>query len=321
MKRIERNRWTQRFAVALIAMAAIPALAGTVAYWRFEEGPAGANVSHGGQPDGVFYPGTADSSGNGNALSVWAENWAGYAYRTDLPGVTIPQTGDANNFSVQNSGSYPAMFTGSAAMRTMTPSAFTIEASIKPETGGYRTFVGRDSRGAYSGDANLAALYFQLVPGDALAIKFADVSGYWHEAVSANGVVQGFAFPNTAAGHWYNVAAVSDGTFLSLYLRDVDAGGGYQLLKQIDMSSSGSPNTALTAGVGSGGDWQAGNWTVGRGLYAGGHGDRAYGFLDEVRISDSALTPDQFIFAPEPGTCAIAALGLAAFACFRRRAR
>ena len=57
---------------------------------------------------------------------------------------------------------------------------------------------------------------------------------------------------------------------------------------------------ALAKGTTSGADWHAGGWAVGRGLYAGGHTDRAFGFIDEVRISDSALTPNAFLAAPKP---------------------
>jgi hypothetical protein len=273
----------------------------TVAYWRFEQGPADAQVSHGGQAAGTFYPGALDSSGNGNALSVWAEGWGGYAYRADVASSTISKTEAANNFSVQNTGSYPAMFTGSDAMRTMAPAAWTIEASFKPEAKGWRTIVGRDSKGSRTdgGDANVSALYFQIQPDDSVAIQFCDVSGYWHIAKSDGGLIQGFTAPNADQGHWYHMAAVSDGSMLSLYLNDVGAGTGYELVAHTDMSTSGSPNTALTAGTGSGGDWQAGNWSVGRGLYNGAHIDRAYGFIDEVRISDVALDPSQFLFTPD----------------------
>jgi hypothetical protein len=86
-------------------------------------------------------------------------------------------------------------------------------------------------------------LYFQIQPYNSVAIKFCDVSGYWHEAISAAGVVQGFNWstdPDGLTGHWYNMAAVSDGQKLSLYLNDVDAGTGYQLVKETDMPLSGS---------------------------------------------------------------------------------
>ena len=311
---------------AMLILWCLPTQASTVAYWRFEEGPANGNVLKGGVPDGVFYPGVADSSGNGNALSAWTEGGgAGHAYRTDVPGDVISQGGAANNFSVQNTDGYPGMFTDSAAMRTMSPAAFTIEASYKPETGGYRTIVGRDSRGAAIINGDLAALYLQVQPGDAVAIQFADVRGNWHQAVSAAGAITGFPYPDSAAGHWYNIAAVSDGNLLSLYLDSVDdTSSGYQLVAQTDMTLSASLNTALTAGLGSGADWTAGNWTVGRGLYAGGHSDRAYGFIDEVRISDSALTPDQFLSpsfepVPEPSTFLLIGAGLGGLALWRRR--
>jgi hypothetical protein len=292
--------------------------AATNAYWRFEEGPAGANVPHGGQPDGVFYPGTADSSGNGNALSVWTEGWAGYAYRATAAGSTA--NGAANNFSVVNTGGYPAMFTDSAAMRTMSPAAFTVEASFRLENGGYKTIVGRDSRGTATINGDLAALYFQAVPNNGLAIKFCDVSGVWHEAVAANNSYVGYDWGSNPTGMntpWYSMAGVSDGTTLSLYLRNISSGGLWQLIAQTDMTGS-SANTALTAGAGSGGDWTAGNWSVGRGLYAGGHGDRAYGYIDEVRISDAALGVGDFLMVtPEPATMIL--LGLGAVSMLRKR--
>jgi len=138
-----------RFCFVLICLLATPAPAGTVAYWRFEEGPVGAQVPHGGQPNGVFFAAIADSSGNGNALSAWTEDaWAGHAYRTDRAFYMVPQTGAANTFSVQNTGQYPGMFTDpNSPLRTMAPSAWTIEASFKPETGGYRTIVGVTATG------------------------------------------------------------------------------------------------------------------------------------------------------------------------------
>lgn len=270
------------------------------AYWRFEEGSAGDWVSHGASV-GVWSPDILDHSGSGNHLSVWAAGgYAGYAWTPDVPKSAIPRTGQTNNLSVKNTGSYPGMWTQTgSSISTMSPSAFTIEASFKLENGTYRTIVGRDSYGTASISASLAALYFQALPNNALAVKFCDVSGFWHQAVSAEGIFQSFDYstnPNGAGVPWYSMAAVSDGSTLSLYLLEHGSDAGYQLIASTNMTLSGSPNTALTVGAGDGSDWDAGNWSVGRGLYNGVHTDRAYGFIDEVRICNTALQPSEFLF-------------------------
>jgi hypothetical protein len=285
--------------------------AGTVAYWRWETGPANTDVVHT-TPDGQFDGTIPDVSGNGNNLSTWSQGGCcGYQYRTDVPFTTVPQTGAANNFSVKNTGGGPGMFTTSSAslpsgvdIETMTPSAFTVEASWKPENGGYRTVVGRDARNVATTDGNLAALYFQAQPDNSFAIKFSDLAGNFHQAVSAPGLIQGFDFgsdPNGLNGTWYNLAGVSDGSTLKLYVNSA-------LVASTPIVSA---DPRLAIGTTSGGDWHAGGWSVGRGLFAGGHGDRAYGFIDEVRISNSALAADQLLMAvPEPtGTALIVIAG------------
>jgi len=271
-----------------------------VAYWRFEEGPPGDGVPHGASV-GVWSPDILDYSGNGNHLSVWSTGgYAGYAWTSDVPKPAIPTTGQSNTLSVKNTGAYPGMWTQTGSgISTMSPSAFTIEASFKLENGDYRTIVGRDSYGTASVNANLAALYFQALPNNALAIKFCDVSGFWHQAVSAERIFQSFDYSTNPSGEgvpWYSMAAVSDGSTLSLYLLEHGRDTGYQLIARTDMTLSGSPSTVLTAGAGDGSDWDAGNWSVGRGLYNRAHTDRAYGFIDEVRICNRALQPSEFLF-------------------------
>ena len=278
--------------------------AATVAYWRFEIGPANAIVPHAGA-DGGFYPAIPDASGNGNSLSPWtAGGYAGFAYRADVPANLVGQSGSTNWFSVKNTGPYPAMFTSAAGSgptginaQTITPSQFTIEASYKPEAnGGFRTVVGRDARNVSSTDAGLSALYLQVRPDDSVGITFTDVAGHTHSAYSPPGWIYGFNYSTNPEGTnapWYNFAAVSDGSTLMLYVNCI-------LVGTSDLASSGSTNRALAKGSVNGSDWTSGAWSVGRGLYGGAHTDRAYGFIDEVRISNSALTPAEFLMSPRP---------------------
>lgn len=302
--------WT----VCLLISLLVPALrAGTVAYWRFEAGPANSIVPHAGA-DGAFFGSIADVSGNGNTLSTWsAGGYAGYAYRVDVPFAVVSQTGGTNRFSVKNTGAYPAMFTSAAGSvptginaQTITPARFTIEASYKPEAnGGYRTVVGRDASNVASGNPSLAALYLQVRPDDSVGITFTDVSGYTHSAFSPPGWLYGFNFSTNLEGTnapWYHFAAVSDGSVLKLYVN-------YTLVGTNDLITSGSPNCALAKGSVNGSDWTSGAWSVGRGLYAGAHTDRAYGFIDEVRISNAALTPAEFLTAPRPRITNVAVAG------------
>ncbi|OXU16152.1 LamG-like jellyroll fold domain-containing protein [Sedimentisphaera salicampi] len=293
------------FFAAQIFLLQSLAVGETIAYWRFEEGPADAQVLHG-AGEGQFAPDIPDASGNGNDLSVWNESFAGYGFRSEVGYDTVPYTGQANNFSVKNTGSSPGMFTQTGSqISTIEPSEFTIEATFRLENGGYRGIINRDSQGSVTGDAALSALYFQAIPENGVAIKFCDVQGYWHDAISETGVIETYDWgtnPSGAGVPFYSMAAVSDGEFLSLYLYNHDMPEeGYKLVAQENMlEETESTNTALTSGTGDGGDWDAGNWTVGRALFNGGHVDRAWGYIDEVRISNSALRITDLLQGPTP---------------------
>jgi len=320
------------FALSAVVLAATsaPVDAGALAHWRFETGPDETAVTHGaanGFPN--YAPDVADASGNGNELSMWQTGGGtGFSYDSDVPGV--PTASASNNFSIQNTNSFPASFTEPGGpLSSVELSAWTVEVSWKPENGGFRTVVGRNADEAANGafDTQLSAFYLGANPSNEFLVRFIDEDGFVHEITG--GSVSGFAFgsdPEGATGTWYNIAATSDGSTMSLY---VDSGAGYSLIDSLDLTLGGSTNTALTNGItdeggsaGVAGSWEAGGWTVGYGLYNGGHVDRAFGFIDEVRISDMALSPSAFLFAqaviPAPAAlpAGFALIGLAAI---RRR--
>ncbi len=282
--------------------------ASTVAYWRFEEGPT--NNSAVSKPFGA-----QDYSGNGNHLDPGSEGGdAGFTCREVVAFPSVPDTGTTNLFAIQNAGLEPSLQTRSTDqaygagsypigidLEAITPARFTIEAWFKPGSGGYRTIVGRDGAQVVTGTSSLAALYFQIQPNNSVKIGFADVSGYWHQAVSRAGLIQGFdsgTDPDGLNGTWYYLAAVCDGSVLSLYLADTSVDSMPYLVARENIAFSGSPNTALAKGSVNGSDWHAGGWSVGRGLFAGNPTDRFLGFIDEVRISDAALSFDQFLCSP-----------------------
>ncbi|MBN1126962.1 MAG: PEP-CTERM sorting domain-containing protein [Sedimentisphaerales bacterium] len=314
--------------IFFLTSLAVTASADVVAYWRFDDvGDADieqwGTVAAGNRlPDSdgqtVWRKAVHDYSGNGNHLTTWEYDdtwggglgWAGYNWASDVPSGIVPLTGASNALSIQNAGGWPAAMSWSEQslpsgtnIETMTPAAFTIEASFKAETlNSYHTIVGRDDRYVANTNGDLAAVYFQVMPSKEVAFKFADMDGYWHEIISSPDAV--------TTGQWYNMVGVSDGSIMSLYLDNV-------LIGEVDLTASGSTNTALALGNASGGDWESGTWSIGRGLYAGGHGDRWLGMIDEVRISDSALAPSEFLFVPEPATMAI--LGLGSLLALRKR--
>lgn len=257
----------------------------TMAYWIFEEGTVNTNASA--VDVAGAYSGTVpDLSGNGYHASPW---WSdSYVYRADTASSTVPQTGAANLLSVQNGNTVPSISTTGTDLAAWNPASWTIEAAFKWDgTGGYfKTIVGRDGN-----NAGAAPLYISQ-RGTALAVEYADLTdSRWSVESGPSEVI---------AGHWLALAAQSDGAVLSLYVKDITAGNAaYRLLGTQDLSSSTNP--ALSSGSGDGGDWNAGDFSFGRGLYDGGHTDRFFGHIDDVRFSTAALTPNQFLYStPAP---------------------
>ena len=259
----------------------------TVAYWNFEEGTPNTYAPYARTSVGQYQGSIFDQSGNANHLSVWSGSW--HWYRPQTPAASTPQTGAANTLSIQNAGNFPAVSALGTSLTSWSPTAWTIEATIRPDdaTNGSQSIIGRDSRGAFAADPTLAALYFTVLPSGGLRFMFTDAAGNNWNLVSAANTLQD--------AKWHAVAATSDGKTLSLYRKNITNNEAtYSLLGTLDISASANP--ALSTGSGDGGDWDAGVFTLARGLYNGGHADRFFGHIDDVRFSNGALAPTNFLY-------------------------
>jgi hypothetical protein len=305
----------------VLLLGASVASAKTVAYWRFDdmynppidfsEGLASEVAAGNALPDSdgrsVYRKAVHDWSGNGNDLTTWEHAWAGHNWSSDGPCAQVPGPGIENQLSIVNAGNYPAAFTWSEQsspsgtdLETWTPSAWTIEASFKAnDLWAYHTIVGRDGFNVSDEHAMKAPVYFSVRPNGVVAIEFSTLDRQTYQANSAQGLV--------TTGQWYHMVAVSDGETLSLYLNNV----------LVAQTAGMTGDTRIGIGEGAGGDNYAGTWSVGRGMWNAGHGDRWIGLIDEVRLSDTALDPCRFLMVPEPATILI--LGLGGLTLLRRR--
>jgi len=247
----------------ILCIVGSSALAGTVCVLAVRRSPAGTQVPKtvGGQ---TWEPSTADSSGNGYHLSVWDQGGAGLCYRNIVGTPTVTMTGRGQQLQRQElrAASRPCLPKPALESKRLRRR----HSRSKPHSGWKTAAIGRLSaviRGFCDNRKSgpVGPVFSRRYRTNALAIKFCDVSGYWHEAVSAINAFQSFNFPTNNDGvgvPFYSMAAVSDGSTLSLYLKNLTAGTDYALIAQTNMTTSGSPNRALTAGTGDGGDWDAG---------------------------------------------------------------
>jgi len=242
--------------------------AGTVAYWRFEDGSAG--TEHNGDQDNWYQ----DVSGNGNHLSSWWDQGRPMA-TADRSFTTVPQTGAANNLALDFDGNddIGTFGTGTKTIDSyMFHNGWTVEASFKLRGTHWQVIVGKDGKP----NANLLEPTFYFKHRDdnhRLDCLFFDNNGDFHWIQTREAIV---------SGQWYSVAATYDNAIFKLYLKT--AGDDAYVLQ----------GTLFVPAGASLGQWPA-NWTVGRGMWNGGAVDFVDGLIDEVRISDTALVPSEFL--------------------------
>ena len=285
------RKWHGGFALAALLALAGAVEAQTVAYWRFEERPAGqefpAPTTNGGPDSGL----ATDSSGNGNTLRTFSGG-TNPVYSASVAGPVV--NGAANNSSLDFSPNEDLYTTTPNTLNAKLFNQFTLEASFNVNNvTRFHGLVGKDSKPLAT--SPLAPLQLKVRDdSDKLQIEILDAAGNAAQVQSINPITP---------GQWYQAAAVNDGTNLSLYLNSGD-GAGYVLQGSVPVTGGLYSNDAT--------------WTVGRGFFNNAITDWTDGLIDEVRISDVALSPSQFLVAvPEPG--ALGLLGAAGLLALRRR--
>jgi hypothetical protein len=272
----------------LMLALSLPVSAATIAHW---------DMADSGAVNGAFMPGNADHSlnvlppatkgpedflissrdlsGNGNHLAAWTSGWMKWtndSFRGDFGMIATNNWPDTRTDSAWSS---PV----GVNVQTISPTQWTVECVFKATAGTNRTMVGRvgyQLPGA--GDQNVAPFYLAERGGAAVNCEFVDATGIHYDAHSAGGTL--------VAGTWYHAAAVSNGTVLTLYLKNLTAGTDYAVVATVNLTSA---NTALALG--------SGVWTVACGTYSNGTGDRfvSPGIIDEVAISNAPLAPGKFV--------------------------
>lgn len=259
----------------LILAGAAPVGAKTIACWRFEEGTAGKE--HAGDRDGFY----KDSSGNGNHLSSWATATRPAATK-DVPFPKVPKTGKKNALALDFdgvAGEGDDLVTTSSAggsdkmIDSFSFGKWTVESSFKIRSKNrWQVFVGKDKSAGPRGEPVFS---MKVMEDNRLQILFCDDEGmpYWVESMT-----------DLPLGAWYSAAATYDGEEIKLFLKRPGD-------KKYTFQGSVFPTAKVSLG-------KPGNWSVGRGMWNGAPTDWFDGWIDEVRISDKALKPREFLAAP-----------------------
>ncbi len=234
---------------------------------------------------------------NGSVLS------GSVAYSTSVPTAVVPQTGAANGNSLSLSSGADSMIVN-APFQFHSAGDATMEFWLNPTNlaGNYEGLFWTRSDLTDSNRFNIF-LKNNGAGGYSINFDYREPNGTLHgllnsEQPGAGGVTIPFNIPINA---WTFVAFVRSGNTYSAYLN------GSQTPAAIAIDGTGgnpAPNLPTSSG------WEFNSWNGNTVL------------LDELRISDSALTPSQFLVsAPEPSTGLLLLAASAILPTLRRRAR
>ncbi len=242
-----------------------------IAYWRFEEGTN--DEKHTGNLDNFYL----DSTTNNNHLSSWESGSRPMAIN-DIPFSTVPQTGSPNTLALdfnpdENLGTFGTQTGGKMIETYMFDTGWSVELSFKLNSFKWQMLLGKDGH-----PAGTAPPTFFIKASNPTGDKFIDIGFFDNQT---NYVATSSITP-LELNKWYNLALTFNGGIAKLYIKkETDA--NYDL-----------ENSVTSANPASLGQW-AKNWAVGRGMWNGDATDFTDGKIDEIRISNAALAPEQFL--------------------------
>jgi hypothetical protein len=301
------RQWSWLIALPLVGWCA-SAQAQTEAYWRHEEGSAGALIPAG--PDTVL-----DSSGNGSHMQTFNPAFTSATYSSAVSPVPL-RSGAANTLSLDfgPGGDDPGLnddnFTTAAKpVSGMLFNELTVEVAFRMDTvAGYQAIMGKDGKplgDAMGEDDSPVPPFKVLVRGDdfpdgipnQLFVEFIDgdatLNSDVHFLASRQTIV-----PN----QWYHMAVTINATEAEMWLAGET--GQYQLLDSITGDFAGPGGNVLVS--------EPLGWSIGRGMFNNGVADWADAHIDEARISSAVLSRDEFLFnaVPEPASLVLVFLAM-----------
>jgi hypothetical protein len=295
-------------AAAMAYLAPSHLFAATGAYWRHEEGPVGSIVPDG--PDTVL-----DSSGAGNHMQTFSSAFAPFTAATYVSEVSplplrsgLPNTlaldfgpnpvegtedgADPGNGNGVNDDNY----TAGKPIQNQLFTAQTIELAFNMHSvgnGAWQAVFGKDGKplGDAPGEDDRPVPAFKVLirndafPDDVPNQIFVEwVDGDGTLASDIHFLSSGFT---TVPGQWYHLAITRTATDAELWIAGET--GPYELVDAISGADFAGPDGRIEVE-------EPASYSIGRGMFNNGVTDWSNAIVDEVRISDTALTPDQFLF-------------------------
>ena len=300
---------TTKSILSIIAagVLAFPAAADTIAWWHFDECDPGTTapantVACDEAPTTYAHVYTIGDNGamsalhenSGDYLPTYTKPFRGLAVYDPVSGITRTNNA-AMKFRVDRGGSSPdtnagrARFGGglkfdggySLYQPLYGTSALTVEAFVCTTGGVYNLFapiVG--SIGGTSWTSERFALYMETSGALSVRLTAGGATDVWYSGNSAGGKYK------VNDGAWHHVAFTYDGTYVRIYV-------DYVLDKK---SSDDSDRVYGKTGTFPTYSTDNATWIGGYAYGDANNGGRKYpGLIDEVRVSNAVLTPDQFL--------------------------